>query len=103
MFSDANLCACISRLCEKVLQSNQVENDDTREENFTDATAVIPPKNKEALHVHEVIGRRLQFEGENMDRFLRLEKKCKIACKIKLNKQQLRSISLETNRIQLNP
>ena len=44
-------CACISRLCEKVLQNNQVENEDARD----DTTAVIPPKKKEVLHVLDII------------------------------------------------
>ena len=36
---------------------------------------MIPPENKEVLHALDIIRRRLQFEGENMDTFLRLEEK----------------------------
>ena len=66
---------CISRISEEVLQNNPVENDDANEENSTDATAVIPSKNKEVLHALDKIRQRPQFEGENMDTFLRLERK----------------------------
>ena len=64
---------------------------------------MIPPKNKEVLHVLDIIRRQLQFEGENMDTFLRPERKMQDSIQIKLNKKQLHSISLETNNIQLSP
>ena len=35
---------------------------------------MTPPKNKEVLHALAIIRRRLQFEGADMDTFLRLER-----------------------------
>ena len=61
-------------ICEEVLQNKQVEADDVNKESSADATAVTPPKNKEVLHALAIIQRRLQFEGADMDTFLRLER-----------------------------
>ena len=65
----------MSHLCEEVLQNNQVENKDANEECSADTTAVMSPKNKEVIYEFDIIRRRLQFEGENMDAFFRLERK----------------------------
>ena len=74
MFSDTNL-ALVYHVYVKKFYKELVENDDANKENSADATAVIPPKNKEVLHALDIIRRRLQFKGENMDTFFRLERK----------------------------
>ena len=56
------------------MRNKQVETDDFNEESPVDATALTPPKNKEVLRALDTIRRRLQFKGEDMDMFLRLEK-----------------------------
>ena len=83
MFSDANLALVFYVYVKKVFQNNHVENDNANEKNSADATAVIPSKNKGVLHVLDIIRERLQFEGENMDTFLRLERKMQDSMQIK--------------------
>ena len=61
-------------ICAEVLHNKQVETDDVNEESPVNATALTPPKNKEVLHALVAIRRRLQFKGEDIDIFLRLEK-----------------------------
>ena len=63
-----------SDICAEVLHNKQVETDDVNEESPVHATALTPPKNKEVLDALNTIRRRLQFKGEDMDIFLRLEK-----------------------------
>ena len=63
-----------------------------------DTTTVISPKNKEVLYALEIIRQQLQFEGENMDTFLRLDRQMQDSRHNKI-KQQSRSISFETNKI----
>ena len=72
-----------------------MENTNAYEEKSADATAVFLPKNKEVLYALDIIRRQLQFEGKTIYTFLQLERKGKIAWKIKLNNQQSHSISLE--------
>ena len=73
----------------EVLQNNQAENDDADEENFANATAVIPPKNKKVLHALDIIRQRLQFERENVDTFLWLERKMQDSMQNKIKERTI--------------
>ena len=65
-------------LADKILVLDELKNKTLKQtmsmKSSADATAVTPPKNKEVLHALAIIRRWLQFEGADMDTFLRLER-----------------------------
>ena len=71
--------ACVqddADICEEILQSKQQQqkDDDINREDVADTITLTPPMNKEVLDALDVIRRRLQYQGANMDTFFQLEK-----------------------------